>query len=59
MPSSAAGKLASQGIDLRVIAGKLPIAAENRDPDRATFMPVPPASNETVDGATGNVEEVA
>ncbi|MCE3016229.1 MAG: GTPase HflX [Pirellula sp.] len=59
MPSSAAGKLASQGIDLRVIAGKLPIAAENRDPDRATFMPVPPASNETVDGAAGDVEEVA
>jgi GTP-binding protein HflX len=59
MPSSAAGKLASQGIDLRVIAGKLPIAAENRDPDRATFMPVPPAPNDTVDEASGDVEEVA
>lgn len=59
MPSSAAGKLASQGIDLRVIAGKLPIAAENRDPDRATFMPVPPASNDAADEAAGNVEEVA
>lgn len=59
MPSSAAGKLASQGIDLRVIAGKLPIAAENRDPDRATFMPVPPASNDAADDASGNVEEVA
>jgi GTP-binding protein HflX len=59
MPSSAAGKLASQGVDLRVIAGKLPIASENRDPDRATFMPVPPVPNDTVDGATGNVEEVA
>jgi GTP-binding protein HflX len=59
MPSSAAGKLASQGVDLRVIAGKLPIAAENRDPDRATFMPVPAAPNDAGDEASGNVEEVA
>jgi GTP-binding protein HflX len=58
MPSSAAGKLASQGIDLRVIAGKLPIAAENRDPDRATFMPVT-SSEAAVDGTSGTIEEVA
>jgi GTPase len=41
LPASMGGKLASQGFDLRVISGTLPISAEERGPDRATFIPVP------------------
>lgn len=40
LPTAAAGKLATQGIDIRVIAGKLPIASEKRGPDRASYIPV-------------------
>ena len=57
MPTSMAGKLASQGFDVRVIAGKLPISAEHRNPDRATFLPADDASNTPTPG-TG-VGEVA
>ena len=39
MPSSAAGKLAGSGADIRVISGKIPVAAEKDMPDSATFMP--------------------
>ena len=39
MPTSAAGKLAGQGADIRVISGKIPVAAEKDMPDSATFMP--------------------
>ena len=38
MPNSAAGKLAGQGADIRVISGKIPIAAEKLGPDSATFL---------------------
>ena len=40
MPTSAAGKLAGQGADIRVISGKIPVAAEKDIPDSATFMPL-------------------
>ncbi|MEQ1825514.1 MAG: GTPase HflX [Pirellula sp.] len=39
MPSRAAGRLVAQGADIRVIAGRIPIAAEKRGPDAATFLP--------------------
>jgi GTP-binding protein HflX len=39
MPNRAAGKLVGQGVDVRVIAGKIPVAAESRNPDTATYMP--------------------
>jgi GTPase len=39
MPSRMAGKLAVQGADIRVISGKLPIAADKRGPETATFLP--------------------
>lgn len=39
MPNSAAGKLAGQGADIRVISGQIPIAAEKLAPDSATFLP--------------------
>ncbi|MFN7289679.1 MAG: GTPase HflX [Pirellula sp.] len=63
MPTSMAGKLASQGFDVRVIAGKLPISAEHRDPDRATFLPAddstggasPEASTNTPEAGVGEV----
>ena len=52
-----AGKLASQGFDVRVISGKLPISAEHRDPDRATFLPADDVSSTTTPEA--GVGEVA
>jgi len=67
MPSSAAGKLAGHGADIRVISGKIPIAAEKSMPDSATFLPS--GSNEeqayTADepmaggAASGTIGEVA
>ena len=55
MPSSAAGKLAGHGADIRVIAGKIPIAAEKGLPDSATFLPS--ATNE--DQSHANSEPMA
>ncbi len=67
MPSSAAGKLAGHGADIRVIAGKIPIAAEKNRPDDATFLPPLPdqspsqAQMDPTTGATsnGSIGEVA
>jgi GTP-binding protein HflX len=42
MPRGAAGKLAAQGFDIRVLSGVIPIAAEKQNPDAATFLaPLP------------------
>ena len=67
MPSSAAGKLAGHGADIRVISGKIPVAAEKNLPNDATFLPPLPidATKATVgDGlatgtASGTIGEVA
>jgi GTP-binding protein HflX len=66
MPSSAAGKLAGQGADIRVISGKIPIAAEKRGPDSATFLPPLPSENSgeplpspTGSSSTDTIGEVA
>ena len=67
MPSSAAGKLAGHGADIRVIAGRIPIAAEKNMPDSATFMPPLPieatshVSNDSLSSgnAIGTIGEVA
>jgi len=40
MPKGAAGKLAGQGIEMRVLAGKLPEPSKRGLPDRATYLPV-------------------
>lgn len=39
LPNRAAGKLAGQGFDIRVIAGKLPVSSQKREPDTATYLP--------------------
>ncbi|AMV35538.1 GTPase HflX [Pirellula sp. SH-Sr6A] len=57
LPVGAGGKLASQGVDLRVIAGQLPVASESKGPDRATYVPVP--LEETPTSGSQNVGEVA
>ena len=67
MPSGAAGKLAGQGADIRVISGRIPIAAEKNRPNDATFLPPLPsdASNNVAgDGLvsgteSGSIGEVA
>jgi len=67
MPSSAAGKLAGHGADIRVISGKIPVAAEKSMPDSATFMPPLPieatshVSNDSLSSgnAIGTIGEVA
>ncbi len=60
LPTAAAGKLAAQGTDLRVISGKLPIAAERKTPDRATYVPTSgsPVGDKNVANCDG-VGEVA
>jgi len=63
MPNSIAGRLAGQGADIRVIAGKIPIAAEKDMPASATFlspMADEPATeiNPSI-GGNGAVGEVA
>lgn len=57
LPVSAGGKLASQGVDLRVIAGQLPVPSEAKSPDRATYVPVP--MEEPPAAGNQNVGEVA
>jgi hypothetical protein len=62
MPTANAGKLAAQGFDVRVIAGKLPLSAEERGPERATFLPAPAVDAgvaPAIDTASGGVSEVA
>ena len=67
MPSSAAGKLAGHGADIRVISGKIPFAAEKNSPIDATFLPpltnevTAPAIPDSLAGgnATGAIGEVA
>lgn len=39
LPKGAAGKLANQGFDLRVLSGKLPEPSKRGYPDRATYLP--------------------
>jgi GTP-binding protein HflX len=41
MPKGAAGKLAGQGVEMRVLAGKLPEPSKRGLPDRATYLPTP------------------
>lgn len=38
LPKGAAGKLANQGFELRVLSGKLPESSKHRYPDRATYL---------------------
>jgi GTP-binding protein HflX len=67
MPTSAAGKLAGHGADIRVISGKIPVAAEKNIPNDATFLPPLPndaplhaASDSLTSGtASGTIGEVA
>ena len=40
MPIGAAGKLAGQGIEMRVLSGKLPEPAKRGLPDAATYLPL-------------------
>jgi GTP-binding protein HflX len=46
MPKGAAGKLAGQGFEMRVLAGKLPEPSKRGLPDRATFLPASPEDGE-------------
>jgi GTP-binding protein HflX len=39
LPKSAAGRLARQGLELRVLSGKLPETTKRGYPDRATYLP--------------------
>lgn len=39
LPKSAAGRLARQGLELRVLSGKLPETTQGGYPDRATYLP--------------------
>ncbi|HUP76977.1 MAG TPA: GTPase HflX [Pirellula sp.] len=67
MPSSAAGKLAGHGADIRVISGKIPVAAQKNMPESATFMPPLPIEatshvpNDSISSgnALGTIGEVA
>ena len=67
MPTSAAGKLAGHGADVRVISGKIPVAAEKNIPNDATFLPPLPndapihAASDSLTGGTasGAISEVA
>lgn len=52
LPKGAGGKLANQGFEMRVLAGKLPEPAKRGLPDRATYLPV---SDE--DSSEGNLSD--
>lgn len=53
LPKGAAGKLANQGIELRVLAGKLPEPSKRGCPDRATYLPAQPDTDDVQDGDAG------
>ncbi len=55
MPKGAAGKLAGQGFEMRVLAGKLPEPSKRGLPDKATYLPV----EDVVDDASETVRDDA
>jgi GTP-binding protein HflX len=58
LPKGAAGKLANQGFELRVLAGKLPEPSKRKYPDRATYLPTGHPADEG-DGPMQSSVEVA
>ncbi|MFN9604766.1 MAG: hypothetical protein ACK6A7_15165 [Planctomycetota bacterium] len=58
LPKGAAGKLASQGLELRVLSGKLPEPSKRGYPDRATYLPTAQPGEEG-DGPVQSSAEVA
>ncbi len=59
MPSSAAGKLAGTGADIRVLAGKIPISQQAAAPESATFLPTIPAGEDAGVVANPNSDSLA
>ncbi len=61
MPAGAAGKLAGQGVSMRVIAGKLPESSRRRMPETATYLPPisQQVSTDDTPNILGNSAEVA